>query len=197
MPPAKSETLLDGYKRQWNVISLAMMVMSFPVRVFTIRLGTWGSRYQPLAGFLGCFLWPPLFIAGFGGHARMTNMLVFWLATMGFLVFHKAAAENLKKRGYHCHSEYWGTSQLDRGNSPKSSERARLADGLVMFAVGVLALAAGSEPLGVFLMLGSIAKLLTDASVYQATEARLRQMADARFENEYFAEMFRQRQGQN
>jgi len=101
---------------------------------------------------------------------------------------------HLRRRGYRCHSHYRGTSRLDRDNGPKSAERAMVADGALVLLLGLAVAVLGSEPLGAFLMIGALAKLFSDASAYQASEARLRQMVDARFENEYFVEQFRQRQ---
>jgi len=69
-----------------------------------------------------------------------------------------------------------------------------VADGALVLLLGLAVAVLGSEPLGAFLMIGALAKLFSDASAYQASEARLRQMVDARFENEYFVEQFRQRQ---
>ena len=117
------------------------------------------------------------------------------LACIVLLLVHRAAGVVRRWRGYRCHSRFWGRSWLDRGTDESSERRARTADSVLAAAIGFLVYVAGSAPLGVLLIVGGATKLLTDGIVFMATEARLREMEDARVETEYYADRFRQRIG--
>ena len=51
------------------------------------------------------------------------------------------------------------------------------------------------KPLGAMLAFGAIAKWFSDSLAFDAANARLRQMEDARIENDFYLEAYRDRNG--
>ncbi len=181
-------------KQTFNLGSHLVYALAFPVVIWTTRFGTWGKRYLTTSAVMG-IVWPLGLGVLYGPHPRLMDLFRFWLACIVLLLVHRVAGIVRRWRGYRCHSRSWGRSWLDRGNDESSERRARISESVLAAALGFLLYHAGSGPLGVLLMIGGVTKLLTDAIVYLATEARLREMEDAKMETEYFADRFRQRVG--
>lgn len=179
-------------KRQLNVAIALVDAVSFPTEVWTNRFGTWGPRYLGMQAVLG-LIWPVVFGTFCGPHPRIGDLFQFWVLTMVLLLVHRVAGMVRRRRGYTCHSRYWGTSWFERGPGIKAQRRARTADAVAVSGVGLLFFSAGSVPLGAFLLIGGVAKLVSDGMHYHATAMRVQQMEDARIENEYYADLYRER----
>lgn len=66
---------------------------------------------------------------------------------------------------------------------------------MLVFAMGMLCFALSYQPLGALLMIGAVAKAVTEAMTFRAVEVRLQQMEDARIENEFYLDLYRARTG--
>ena len=170
-----------------------LTVMAFPVVVWTTRLGTWGDRYLGGAAVLGTAF--PLAVAALSGPDPAAGwVLIFWLATVGRLLGHRARGLWLRVRGCRCHSRSWGESYFEPADADLAGQkRARLRCSAAALAAGLALVAAECRPLGVLLLLSVAAKLASDTAAFAAVEDRLRQMADARLETEFYVSLFRDR----
>jgi hypothetical protein len=188
---------LADTKQSYDVLLALLRVMAFPEQVFTTKLGTWGNRYLGPRALLG-ILWPLMF-GGFYGPARGYGWLfLFWLGMLVTLVLHRIKGWQLQNAGYRCHSQYWGTSRFEgSGVDLSGQESARAKVFFLTLLVGFFCFGALCKPLGAMLMLGAIAKLITEVAMFQSTRARLRQMEDARHDTEYYAELYRQKNRMN
>ena len=193
-PQQPQESMIDGYKKQVNTVRNLATIVSFPVELFTTRLGTWGSHYLTVFPLLG-LVWPLIFSAFYGPHEAAGEVIDFWVVCLALLAAHFAAGQKRRKEGYRCHSRFWGHSWFDRRTGVESQRKARLCDGLIAFAVGFLFVASGSAPLGTLILIGAVGKLIADGMEFQASEARVRQMEDGRIETQTVGEIFRQRNG--
>ncbi len=183
-----------GAREHLNVVVNVSQVVAAPIAPWATRLGTWGQNYLTAPAVAGCLLWPPVFAAFYGPHPRLGDVYDFWAVTVLLVFVHQAAGVQQRRKGYRCHSRYCGDSWLEGGSRGLPQRAARLADGLLAVGAGFIAADLGSAPLGSLLMLGGTAKLLGDVLAFQAAEARVRQMEDARAESEYYAGVFRERQ---
>jgi len=197
MPPTDQQqppSLLEGLKRQHNLLLWASGVLAFPVVAWTTRLGTWGSHYLGLTAALG-LLWPPVFAAVYGPRPGVEAVWWFWLATAGVLVAHRVRGFFPDRRNRRCHSRFWGVSWFERADDPNPPRLPRHLTAALVLAAGVLVHQFLNPPLGLLLAIGAVAKFVSDAAAFRALDARVRQMADARVENEYALDQYRQRHG--
>jgi hypothetical protein len=180
-------------KQQMDALVGIVQIAAFPIIVWTTRWGTWGTRFLNMGSVIGLFS-PVVFAAFYGPHRRTPDLMMFWLITVGLLLAHRIAG--LIRRnlwGYDCYSRFWGHSWRERNSELGAQRKARGKDSALAFFIGIVAFVLGSMPLGAFIMISSIAKALADSLEQMATEARLRQMQDARLENEFYADLYRQR----
>lgn len=199
MPPTPSseETgWLADTKATFNLLATACEVVAFPVMICTTRFGTWGVRHLASPLVLVGFVWPWIFAALYGPHPRLAGILLFWYASIGLLLVHRVQGVRLRRRGYHCHSRYWGDAWFQRGDSLEDQRRARGRMVVLSFLVGMACLVA-CPPLGAMIAFGAVAKVFSDGLAFAAVETRLRQMEDARIENEFYLEAHRRRHGWN
>ncbi len=180
-------------KRGYQAVVTLAGIVAFPVVLCTTRFGTWGNRYLGFTAVAG-FFWPYLFVAFWGPDPRAYALGMFWLLSLGLLVIHRIRGGQLRRRGYRCHSRYWGRSWFETDQSPGNSRFARTATSLLVLVAGLI-WTHWNPPLGMLFVFGAIAKWVSEAAVFQEVEARLRQMDDARIENEYYTALYRQRHG--
>jgi len=193
----QDEGFLADTKRGFNLLHRGAEMMAFPVVLTTTKLGTWGSRFLTPSSLLG-FFWPLLFGSVYGPDPGLGLLYGYWLASIGLLAIHRAQSAKLQREGYRCHSQYWGTSWFERDDADlKGQERARGKACTLAIVLGFLCFCALSKPLGEMFILGGIAKMFTDAMVFQATRARLRVMEDARIDTEFYARLYRDKHGMN
>ncbi len=168
-------------------------VGAFPVVLWSTRLGTWGCRYAGLHALLGAGVWPVLFAGVYGPHPRIGGVLLFWYASLGWLAAHRAAGLVRRFRGDQCHSYFVGVGLFDRGDDPADRLRDRFRTTAAAAAVGFLCFLGPCRPLGALILLSAVAKAAADLARHLAVADRLRQMADAHLETEYYVELFRRR----
>ncbi|MGL6075188.1 MAG: hypothetical protein ACRC8S_13590 [Fimbriiglobus sp.] len=187
-------SFVDDWKKNWNLMSGLAQIMAFPIDIFSTRVGSWGSRYLTFFAVPGCF-WP-VFFGGFcGRHPRLGDLFLFWFISLLLLLMHRAIGIQRRLRGEVCHSRYWGRSWLQWGTSLASDRYARSLDALLALGLGIVLVSVGSQPLGAFLMVSAVAKLLSDGLEFHATEVRVQEMNDARIEQEYYARLYREKHG--
>ena len=193
MPPERNSS--SEFRRNHDLMVGLMNIFAFPIVLWTTRLGTWGTRYLGLHAILG-FLWPLVFATFHGRDPDVGAVVLFWQFSIVLLLAHRIEGVRLRRRGYQCHSLYWGRSWFEPMTVNLAKQRrARLLASLVAFIAGLVCCDALSKPLGILFILGAVSKFVIDLQTFQATEARLRQMEDARLENDYYLDLYRQRHG--
>lgn len=195
MQPQHDQSLGGDFRSNFNLMIGLMDVMAFPVLIITTRLGTWGTRFLGIHAVLG-FFWPLLFATFHTQDPEVGGVFVFWFASIPILLAHRVEGLRKRNQGYRCHSLYWGRSWFQKSDDPSRQRSSRVLASLVALFGGILVMGAVSKPLGLLFVLGAIAKLVTDAMTFQAIDARLRQMDDARFENEFVLDLYRRRTGE-
>jgi hypothetical protein len=192
-PPEQNSR--SEFRRNHDLMVGLMTIFAFPVVLCTTRLGTWGTRYLGFHAVLG-FIWPIVFATFHGRDPDVGAVAVFWQLSILLLLVHRIEGVRLRRRGYQRHTLYWGRSWFEPATVDLAKQRrARLLASLVAFIAGLVCIDAISRPLGILFVLGAVSKVVTDLLTFQATETRLRQMEDARIENDYYLELFRQRHG--
>jgi hypothetical protein len=192
MQSSQPETHVSQMKSMFNLFTVLCEVMAFPVHIFSVRWGTWGSRHLfNLTTALG-FFWPWIFASLYGPHPHLFTVLWFWLASIMVLILHRVRGLQLRRQGYRIHSKYWGDCWTQRDGSLAEQRRARerMAMIALMIGGGCFLIA---KPLGAMIALSAIAKLISDALTFGAAEARLREMEDARIENDFYLGNYRMR----
>ncbi|QJW98438.1 hypothetical protein [Frigoriglobus tundricola] len=193
-PSSSNGGFLDDLRQGHDQFLFLCRILAFPVQLCVTRFGTWGPRYLDFSAVLG-FFWPVVFLAFAGPYPVGEGVAVirFWWATLALLLIHRIAGVRRRAKGYLCHSRYWGESWFARPSDPPASDRSDAREFLAVFGIAVLLAAAVSRPLGVLLLIGCVALLVTRLVVRQAVVARLREMEDARIESEFYFERFRER----
>lgn len=194
MQNSRQETHVSQLKSMFNLFSILCEVMAFPVHILSVRWGTWGSRHLfNLPTALG-FFWPWIFASLYGPHPHLFTLLWFWCASIAILIFHRVRGAKLRRQGYRAHSKYWGDCWTQWDGSLTGQRRARERMALIALLIGggcFLIL----KPLGAMIALSAIAKLISDSLTFGAVEARLREMEDARIENDFYLGTYRIRNG--
>lgn len=193
MNPQESQGFGSDYRARFNEMCAVARIAAFPVTIWTTRFGTWGHRYLTGFALLG-MIWLVVFAAFSEQNPRVGELNLFLVLSFALLLVHRVAGIVRRRQGYRCHSRYWGESRLDRGPGLAAQKKARLWEGVLVFTIGLLSYGLGSTPLGSFLMIGAVARYVSVILDFQAIDARLDQMEDARIENEYYAELYRDRQ---
>jgi hypothetical protein len=191
MQPQQQESLGGDFRRNFDIMVGLMTIMAFPAVMLTTRSGTWGSRFLGLHAVLG-FLWPLVFGAFYGPDPGLGAVLLYWQASILVLLVHRLHGVRRRAQGYRCHSLYWGESIFEK-SSDADSKRARGFANVLLMAVGAGLCAEVSKPLGTLLIIAAVCKAVTEALTFQAVEARVRQMEDARIENSFYLDRYRQR----
>jgi hypothetical protein len=178
-------------KGNFNLLIGLCTIMAFPIEVCTTRFGTWGERYLNRLAMFGAF-WPLVFVAFYGPRPQIGSVVLFWFLMVALLLVHRACGMWRRHRGYRCHSHYWGQCWLDRRDGLSGGRVRRQLMAIIILFVGLLCFKLLIKPLGALFMIGAIAKLFADSVAFQAVNARVRQMEDARIENEFFQTLWRQ-----
>lgn len=181
----------DDLRGGITILSFVCQVLAFPAILLTTRLGTWGPRFLGLWALAG-FIWPFFFAAFHGPHSDLASVLLYWYFSIVWLLAHRLQHQKLVKQGYRCTTHFMGTSLSERGDDYETRKKARARDTLLFLLVSVCLLPV-AEPLAKLFVLSGFAKLIVDGLTYQAVEARMRQMNDAQIQNEFYVELFRQR----
>jgi hypothetical protein len=192
MNPHEQQGFGSDYRARFNEMCVVARIAAFPITIWTTRFGTWGHRHLTGFALLG-MIWLVVFAAFSEQDPRVGELNLFLVLSIGLLVVHRVAGVVRRQRGYRCHSRYWGDSRLDRGTGLEAQRKARLAEGMLVFGIGLLFYGLGSIPLGSFLMIGAAARYFSVILDFKAIDARLDQMEDARIENEGYAELYRER----
>lgn len=191
----EQQSTMAEVKSMFNLFTIVCDAVAFPVTICTTRLGTWGTRFLASPLTLLGVMWPWIFAAMYGPHPQLASLLLFWYASIVILLLHRIQSARLRKQGYRCHSRYWGDSWLQNGHTLRDQRRGRERAAILAFAVGLGCHLLLLKPLGAMFAIGAIAKWISDSLAFDAANARLRQMEDARIENDFYLEAYRDRNG--
>lgn len=132
-----------------------------------------------------------LLILGYGSFAQCYAMLPFFCLWFLAVICQRVRQFANWKRGVVIHSYYNGTPWLSSRLFPRLSElNAKGVDAFLCLAIGG-AIAQVDKPFGLFIMLGFVSILFTEAVMVEATKCRMQAMRDAEIEQRYYAEKYR------
>jgi hypothetical protein len=188
--PQQPEQQGGELRRNFDIAVHVMTVMAFPAVIITTREGTWGPRYLGVHAVLG-FFWPLVFGALYGPDPGLDALVLFWQLSIVFLLVHRVRGTLRRRRGYRCHSLFWGESIFEKPGD-ETSQKAREKANCLVILLGLCCFAF-SKPLGTLLIVAAVCKAITDALTFQALDAQVRQMEDARIESAHCHDLYRRR----
>jgi len=171
---------------------LVLQTMSVSMEVF-LRKGM-GSRALGLRAGLALLLIPLWLLLW--PHDNGVPLLGFWACYLVAYLAQNAAASRRFRRGEATHSRYTGYPRLMRF-FPRADESKFKAsvEPLIVFLTGAL-LTGWNAPLATYLMFASFALAGTSAVIDAAMKARVRDLNDARIDQEDLAERLRKLRGE-
>lgn len=178
------------WRRNVNAAVWCAQVWSRPVEAWLRRPGTPGERYFDGQAALG-LLWAWGFgtlAAGQGPGAEGLGWLYgFVPATCLVLLGHRVGRARLRRLGWDCHSRYSGTPWL--GGADEVRVKLNKEPALVLAAA--LVAAGASAPLGLYLLGAFVSLLVANEYQRQADLARVRDLKDARYDQQWLARQLR------
>ncbi len=158
-------------------------IIGKPLEAWLRQPGTWGERYVTHQTLLG-WLFIPVFSGLLYPREPQGPVICFWWLTACLLIAHRLRGWRLRRKGYRPHSRYMGRSWL-----PCRSEvnaKCNWEPTLVWIA-GPLLMGI-SIPLGVYMLVAGSALFFAAGWQNAADKARLRQIRDARLDQEWLME---------
>jgi hypothetical protein len=163
-------------------------IVSRPLEAWLRRPGTWGARYVNYQWVLG-WLFIPLFWAFFCSGQSPKGLFWFMGLTACMLALHRVRGWHLRRLGYRPHSRYVGQSWLSLFFSELNAKgnwepTVAICAGAALLWVDI--------PLGVYLIVAGNALFFATGWQRAADAAKLRQLRDARLEQQWFMEQMQQ-----
>ncbi len=176
----------DTFDTLYTGVGLAQ-AFAMPVHAWWTRLGTAGEMYLggrlSVLGWLMLPVWP-LAVQPCDYRA----MYWFWGATTLLLVCHRVRHLWLRRKGFRPHSMFMGLSRLDRlGNGLAR----RVLEPVLTAALGFL-LMHWDRAFGLYLVWAGMALVVSTGYVNAIEASTVRQMFDARWEQEWMAERMKE-----
>lgn len=133
-----------------------------------------------------------LLILGYGCYANCYPMFIYFLLWMAAVICQRIRQFINWRRGrVFIHSRYNGYPYVSKWLFPRMTElNARGVDAFLCLAIGGL-LFQFCKPLGVFVMMGFLSIMFSEAVMVEGTKRRLQAMRDAELEQRYLAEQYK------
>ncbi len=177
----QQESMLEGMKRQFNLLIFLCAAWCAPLRYWLRKPGTPGTRSVGAAEVLGCLFLPPLFAGSWTAQEGGMWVLYWWGATFFLMIVSRAKGIQLRRQGYECHSRYDGSPILGFLGQEMRVKQNWEPLACIVAGAGLMPL---SVPLGLYIVLAGFAHAIVQGYYADAERAWLQDATDARIDME-------------
>jgi hypothetical protein len=165
-----------------NMLVGLCQIIGKPMEVWLRRPGTWGDHFAGHQMVLG-WLFIPVFTVVLFPQESPVPMVTFWGLTTFWLIVHRIKGWQLRRKGYRPHSRYTGCPWI-----PWVSEINAKCNWEPTLVMALFPVVLFNVPLGAYFLVSGSALFLAAGWQRAADSARLRQMRDARLEQQWLME---------